>query len=295
MATEQSNHAKHRYHHEGDYFAARIRSSGSRNFMEGDFYPFYPFTVEEAHRTNRFLFREEFCRFMIVSLVLEGRLIYRHGERKYLLEPGMVLLIPPGTSYSFDTFSTGGYRKLVVEFAGPHLESICTTLGLDRFTMQYVGEPAPLLESIDTMRSLFERRDKEEIPELLAAGYKFLLQLSGNLRSRRRNAPLLAQAQQKLESALDQPLEMKEVAAELGMSLTNLNRIFREELHISPQKYRNTCRVEQARELLWHTDLSIKEIAAKLGYCNQFYFSQEFRRYTDQTPTAFRRECRRPS
>ena len=208
MAAEQSNHAKHRYHLEGDYFAARIRSSGSRNFMEGDFYPFYPFTVEEAHRTNRFLFREEFCRFMIVSLVLEGRLMYRHGEHKYLLEPGMVLLIPPGTSYSFDTFSTGGYRKLVVEFAGPHLESICTTLGLDRFTMQYVGEPAPLLESIDTMRSLLERRDKEEIPELLAAGYKFLLQLSGNLRSRRRNAPLLAQAQQKLESALDQPLEM---------------------------------------------------------------------------------------
>lgn len=290
MAAEKREPAKHCYHLEGDYSAARIRRSGMRELSECGSYPFYPFTVEETCRSNRFLFREEFCRFMIVSLVLEGRLMYRHGERRYLLEPGMVLVIPPGTSYSFDTFSTGGYRKLVVEFAGPHLESVCTTLGLNRFAMQYIGGDDSLLACIDSIGALLDRSDRETLPDLLAAGYKLLLMLSGYLRGGSQNASLLAAAQQKLETALDRPLEMKAVAAELGMSLTNLNRIFREKLHISPQKYRNTCRVAQARELLWLSELSIKEIAARLGYCNQFYFSQEFRRYTGQTPTAFRRE-----
>ena len=50
------------------------------------------------------------------------------------------------------------------------------------------------------------------------------------------------------------------------------------------QRYRNACRIEYARELLTRSDLSIKEITAKTGYCNQFYFSQEFRRQTGYSP-----------
>ncbi|MGN1365375.1 MAG: helix-turn-helix domain-containing protein [Victivallis vadensis] len=35
--------------------------------------------------------------------------------------------------------------------------------------------------------------------------------------------------------------------------------------------------------------MSVKEIAYRLGYCNQFYFSEEFKRITGRTPTEYRR------
>ena len=292
MPRKKDRPVRHSYHYEGNYPEASIRRTDCRNLLEAGPLPFYPFTVEETKRSNRFLFREEFCRYMIISLVLDGKLLYKHGSRNFLLEPGLVLVIPAGTSYSFDTFTTGGYRKRVVELAGPPLDSICTTLGFDRMMILRPEDPAPLLGTLRRLEELLERQDKATVPDLLAAGYKLLLQLSEEMRGSRRNSTLLAQAQQKLESALDRPLAMEQVAAELGMSLTNLNRIFRQELHSSPLKYRNTCRIELARELLQHSTLSIKEIAAKAGYCNQFYFPQEFRRRTAQTPTEFRREYR---
>ena len=292
MPRRKDRPVRHSYHYEGNYPEASIRRTDCRNLLEAGPLPFYPFTVEETRRSNRFLFREEFCRYMIISLVLDGKLLYKHDGRNFLLAPGMVLVIPAGTSYSFDTFTTGGYRKLVVELAGPHLDSICTTLGFDRMMMFCPEDTAPLLATIRQLEELLGQQARATMPDLLAAGYKLLLQLAGELRGSRKNSPLLAQAQQKLESALDRPLAMVQVAAELGMSLTNLNRIFRQELHTSPLKYRNTCRIELARELLQHSTLSIKEIAAKAGYCNQFYFTQEFRRCTAQTPTEFRREYR---
>ena len=136
------------------------------------------------------------------------------------------------------------------------------------------------------------RQARDRYESLEKQDYSNYLALMKYYASRAKQEQDAALAQQKLESALDRPLAMEQVAAELGMSLTNLNRIFRQELHTSPLKYRNTCRIELARELLQHSTLSIKEIAAKAGYCNQFYFTQEFRRCTAQTPTEFRREYR---
>ena len=60
-------------------------------------------------------------------------------------------------------------------------------------------------------RFISEPMDYEKLPDLLAAGYKLLLMLSGYLRGGSQNASLLAAAQQKLETALDRPLEMKAV------------------------------------------------------------------------------------
>ena len=34
--------------------------------------------------------------------------------------------------------------------------------------------------------------------------------------------------------------------------------------------------------------MSIKEIAYRLGYCNQFYFAEEFRHVTGRSPSAYR-------
>jgi len=39
-----------------------------------------------------------------------------------------------------------------------------------------------------------------------------------------------------------------------------------------------------ARELLRHTDASVKEIAFQLGYCHQFHFANEFTRLAGMSP-----------
>ena len=170
MPRRKDRPVRHSYHYEGNYPEASIRRTDCRNLLEAGPLPFYPFTVEETRRSNRFLFREAFCRYMIISLVLDGKLLFKHDGRNFLLAPGMVLVIPAGTSYSFDTFTTGGYRKLVVELAGPHLDSICTTLGFDRMMMFCPEDTAPLLARIRQLEELLGQQARATMPDLLAAG-----------------------------------------------------------------------------------------------------------------------------
>jgi transcriptional regulator GlxA family with amidase domain len=53
--------------------------------------------------------------------------------------------------------------------------------------------------------------------------------------------------------------------------------------------------MSRACELLKTTDLSMQEIAMKIGFNDQFYFSRLFHRHLRMAPTAYRREFSLPS
>lgn len=283
----KDSHPKPSYHIDGVYDDVKIDRVNIGNIFDRGILPFFPFTIEKADRKNRFSFSEDFCRYHIFAFILEGKLRYIHDNRKYILTPGMLLIIPAGASYSFDTFSTGEYSKLVVEFAGPQLNLICSTLGLDRFTMQHIGDPQPFLDTIDKIKKLMKEHC-EKLPELMGLSMQFLMQVSQALGAHKTQLSLLAYAKQRLTEDFTVPISIAGLAEELGMSYTNLNRIFRQELHVSPLQYRNSRKIELASELLRHSDQSIKEIATKVGYCNQFHFARDFRTYTGSSPSKFR-------
>jgi len=53
--------------------------------------------------------------------------------------------------------------------------------------------------------------------------------------------------------------------------------------------YLEAMRMEQARLLLLRTDLSVQEIATRVGYEDAYYFSTRFRRRTGCPPTTWRK------
>jgi transcriptional regulator GlxA family with amidase domain len=70
-----------------------------------------------------------------------------------------------------------------------------------------------------------------------------------------------------------------------------LNRIFHQELGISPWDYLNRYRIDRAKGLLQATDLPITEVAAQVGFEDSAYFSRVFHREVGQSPRFFRNAC----
>lgn len=281
------------YNETGQHDAALLFKISHWRFREVENMPLYPFAVEETIRRNRFTFSEKFCRILIVVLMLDGRLTYHSGNRQFVMEPGKLLLIPPGSDYEFSHRSGMRYHKLVLELKGTLLNSISSLFGFQELIL-LDQPPGDTLESeIRRAGKLLDEGDRRNIPELLGNSYSILYRLSAQLRETTTQPGILQTAQALLESNLAEPLNMEELPAQLGVSGTTLNRLFREKLNISPARYRNSCRIEYARELLLRSNLSIKEIAAMVGYCNQFYFSQEFRKSTGYAPLRYRREATR--
>ncbi|TYP91327.1 AraC-like DNA-binding protein [Sphingobacterium allocomposti] len=82
---------------------------------------------------------------------------------------------------------------------------------------------------------------------------------------------------------------VSEYAALLHISPKTLNRKIVKEKGTSPNTFVKNRIILQAKRLLAHTDLSVKEISAQLGYDDQSYFVRFFKIQTEKSPLEFRK------
>lgn len=85
---------------------------------------------------------------------------------------------------------------------------------------------------------------------------------------------------------------LRRLAKMFSMSERNLSRRFKIASNVTPGEYLQTCRVEAAQELLKTSNLSIKEIAYRVGYLDVSYFTRMFRQHCGLTPAKYRASLR---
>lgn len=90
-----------------------------------------------------------------------------------------------------------------------------------------------------------------------------------------------------------EPLRLVDVAQNMYISPSYLSRRFREYTGVSFKKYLTWVRMEAAKMLLKETQLSIVEIAERVGYTDSNYFSVCFKRLTGLSPSLYRTQERR--
>ena len=74
----------------------------------------------------------------------------------------------------------------------------------------------------------------------------------------------------------------------LLISPAYLSSIFKKTKGISINQYLTQSRLDKAKELLSGTNLTLTEIAERVGYNDLFYFSKVFKRYFGVAPSAYK-------
>lgn len=94
----------------------------------------------------------------------------------------------------------------------------------------------------------------------------------------------LAKAIRIMEQNIEAPISPSEIAAELGISTRQLERLFGKFLNASPKKYFMEMRLERARKLLLQTEASVTDIAIACGFETPGHFSRVYRANFGITP-----------
>lgn len=96
--------------------------------------------------------------------------------------------------------------------------------------------------------------------------------------------PKLTTVIHRMEENIEEPISPVTLAAEVGMSTRQLERLFRRYLNRSPKRYYMDLRLQQARNLLLQTDMSVINVALACGFTSPSHFSKCYRAHFNRTP-----------
>jgi AraC family transcriptional activator of pobA len=100
--------------------------------------------------------------------------------------------------------------------------------------------------------------------------------------------PLLADVFAVIERGHAEPLSLRDVAGEVGMTPGHLTTLVRRRTGRTVQEWIIDRRMAESRRLLADTDLSIGEVARRVGISDPGYFSRLFRRAHGTNPRTWR-------
>ena len=134
-------------------------------------------------------------------------------------------------------------------------------------------------------------RDAEAL-DLLATLLEAAATATATDRAAARGRGVARRSLELLEADLADPLDLRAVAAEVAHALRDVAPALPGETGTSPYAHRAARRLAAATDLLVHTGLGVRDIAAATGFSDERHLIRRFREDTGLTPRAFRDDSR---
>jgi AraC-like DNA-binding protein len=233
-----------------------------------------------------------------VCYLESGRQTYRVGAEEYHLRGGDLFVTLPHERHGSDRSPEGKgvlYWVLVrIPPAGGRLLGLASAesrLVVDRL----LGLPArqfPGGEGIGRLlrrvMTAYQGDDPLRLANLRNLLLRFLLDvLEASCGTPRGVSPAILAVEQLIAENLGQALPIRRLARAAHLSESRFKARFKAEVGIPPADYALRARIDRARQLLWQGDLSVTQVAMRLGFSSTQYFATAFKRYTGRTPSAY--------
>lgn len=139
----------------------------------------------------------------------------------------------------------------------------------------------------EVINSLREICSLEEYMSVYAEHMISLLEKISSLVSK--NERIIRQAQYFVETNIDKPITLTEVAGILNLNSVYFSHVYKKATGKNFTDYVNNCRIASAKQLLKQTELKIIEVAVSTGFHDEKYFSRTFKKIEGVAPTEYRK------
>ena len=249
----------------------------------------YPFCIEDAKRFHPFRYLESNNLYLLIILMKEGTLHYRCGSRTWVAKPGRVLVLPRFTRFCFETPpGVSSYHKIVMEIKGRLLEEYQQEFNFMQPRIFTPPDTDALAERILEIGEIMQENNPAAGAQCIGKTVE-LLYSTFAIPQKKEESPILNAALSYISAHLESPVDITGLCRSVGVSKSTLARIFAANGLAVPSKYWRNRTLQLATFLLLNTDMSMKEIAFKLGFASQFHFSRVFAENVGKSPREFRK------
>lgn len=90
-----------------------------------------------------------------------------------------------------------------------------------------------------------------------------------------------------MEAHLDSRLTMEQICADHSIGRSQLQNLFQKKFQCGVIEYFSKMKIEAAKQYIRETNMNFSQIAEKLGFGSVHYFSRQFKKISNMTPTEY--------
>ena len=221
-----------------------------------------------------------------IEYVCSGNVRLVQNNKEYVVSKGEVYLLRQGCNQAYTTGPAGFVSKRFLTLQGMALEPVLRACGLWQIDIIKPQSERVVEQLIKRADILLTKKPAGFALKLSSIAYDLLLELSKSAVSSR--PPVINRAIEFMQQNLSRTISSHDISRQVGLSNTHFNRLFFQNMQVSPLRFFIDQRMAWAKHLLVDTALSVKEIAITVGYENPLYFSSQFKKSAGVSPKLFR-------
>ncbi len=231
----------------------------------------------------------------VLHCIVSGKGKYQIANSTYELSTGDCFLIPPHTPILYQSDIRAPWVYYWIGFDGANLSHLLELWGLSDSVPVLHYQEVNELENI--LKPLALSGEMTVSGAYQAIGQFYLLNsllINNNTKNQSLTSKesYVRKAQNRIRDSYYQDINIRQLAEDIGLDRTYLSRIFKEVTGVSIKEYLDELRMNRAKYLLCHTDMSLSEIAYFCGYSSEPYFSIAFKKKHSLSPSQYRRNNR---
>jgi len=215
--------------------------------------------------------------------------------RLYAVRAGDFLVLPPTVPHTFGAHASTPWTTHWARAAGADVREYLDALEVsaDRPLLN-MGEDLQVVRLFNELLKALE--GGASFAHLLHAAHTLAHLLALVIEYRHERSRNSSDGVQKVAESiiymsehLDEPLRVSALAALANLSPAHFAVRFKEQTGCAPRDYLHLLRIHRACQLLRSSALNVKEIAARVGYQDQFHFSRQFKAFQGVSPSEYRK------
>jgi AraC-like DNA-binding protein len=224
--------------------------------------------------------------FHLIEYVQEGEGNVIINSCSYEVKKGEVYFLPKGSNHQYFSNDKNPWRKIWFTATGSLADYL---VGAYNFENINVIRNCNINESMEKVLNLLKTKpsDINLLAPLLF--HEVLLTMASAVDiNAMSHSPLALRIKNYLDTHIESHVSLREISRAVYRSPSQIIRIFKKEFNLTPYEYLLNCRLKTAMLMLQNTFMSVKEIAYKLDFADEHYFSSFFKEKTEMTPSKYR-------
>jgi AraC family transcriptional regulator, arabinose operon regulatory protein len=262
-----------------------------KSFVQDNGYPFFIQMAGISYCDGSYRIERKNCPFYAFEYIIEGEGTLIINSHKFNPKKGDVYILQQSSEHVYFSSQNNPWTKIWFAVRGELVESLLNTYRLNHTYYLADCEVRPFFDSIFSLAQSEPCCTENMNRKASLVFHEMLTDITSKINVNSKTySPIVAKLKHYIDNNLENDISIKSLSNHIFKSPSQTIRLFKKETGITPYEYLLQKRMEIAKLLLHNTNISIKEIAYKLRFADEHYFSNFFKEKNRLSPSSFRKQ-----